>query len=966
MFDFGMANKAQREAITTTEGPVLIKAGPGTGKTFTLVKRATYLIKERGVKPEEIMMVTFTDKAAGELITRITNELDGEDININLNEMYIGTFHSICQRILSENLELTRLKKNFVVLDGFQQQYMIYRNIEKLGSFINMKPWILSGRLCSIYSTLMEEFVMPSELENDEDPNIVALGKSYDAYLNLLIENNYACFSTLLTETYKLLVSHPEVKEELQSKIKYIMVDEYQDTNYIQEEIVFLIAGEDKNICVVGDDDQGLYRFRGATIRNILEFADKFEEGECADISLDVNYRSNSDIIDFYNNWIKNTNQCGENLFTWGKCRLDKTIKPSDDSLKNSHKPAVIRVSGPNEYEWSNNIANYIKELKEKNIISDYNQIAFLSKSVKTSGVKALMNELEAMDIGVYAPRSGMFFVREEIMLTLGLLLLVFPGFKYKTYSTCLENGDFVNDYYLCCIKKAQDMMGQNNEDSRELKELIDYLARQHWSRLNYLASDNPTSYTYSNLVYFFFKCEPFRTYLSAKDITDANKARPARNLAELLRIIADFEKMQHFDGIKRTNMMEMAHEFFNNYLLCQMRVGVNEYEDDEVYAPKGCVSFLTIHQSKGTEFPIVIVDTSWRNTPWKREPDDLDRICDIVAQSYYKRKGKAGGYFEPPEYTLFFDFWRLYYTAFSRAQDLLILSDFGTNDYFSEELNKLPDYKSSDFDITKFKFQQVKDVNIKKSFSFTSHIAVYETCPLQYKFHKELGFQASSAGQMLYGTLVHQTLEDIHKAAIDSKSAEEIKEELDGYVNDNFKHLYQHEKLSPQVGEEDRAKAAVKRYFENQKGNFGSIKHSEYDISLVKPDYIIIGSVDLITEHAGKLRIVDFKAEKKPDLEKDKDRLERYQNQLQFYAYMLEEQTAKTVENMSLFYMGEESAFPQITFEYDKKKIDDMMASFDETIKKILQKDFGQGRCDEKVCPHCDFKYYCKGQGWI
>lgn len=130
-FDFGSANKEQKVAITTTEGPLLIIAGPGTGKTYTLVKRIVYLITEKNVKPEEIMIATFTEKAAKELITRITNELYAISASINLNEMYIGTFHSICLRVLKEHLEYTRIRKNYRMLDNFDQQYMVFQNINR-------------------------------------------------------------------------------------------------------------------------------------------------------------------------------------------------------------------------------------------------------------------------------------------------------------------------------------------------------------------------------------------------------------------------------------------------------------------------------------------------------------------------------------------------------------------------------------------------------------------------------------------------------------------------------------------------------------------------------------------------------------------------------------------------------------------------------------------------------------------
>ena len=145
MFDFGNANDGQRQAIATADGPVLITAGPGTGKTFTLVQRAIYLIQECGVKPEQILMATFTEKAAKELVTRITNELAVRKIYVNVNEMYIGTFHSLCLRIIKDNLEFTQLKKNYRLLDSFDQKYLVFRNIQKFRNIADIELVMLKS-----------------------------------------------------------------------------------------------------------------------------------------------------------------------------------------------------------------------------------------------------------------------------------------------------------------------------------------------------------------------------------------------------------------------------------------------------------------------------------------------------------------------------------------------------------------------------------------------------------------------------------------------------------------------------------------------------------------------------------------------------------------------------------------------------------------------------------------------------
>lgn len=177
MFDYGNANEAQKVAISTTDGPLLIIAGPGTGKTYTLVKRIVYLITEKNVLPEEIMIATFTEKAAKELITRITNELYEIGVSVNLNEMYIGTFHSICLRLLKDHLEYTRIKKNYRMLDNFDQQYMVFQRINKFRSLPYFDAmfekksgaWKQAGEIVKIVNNLAEELVDVEDMMSDED-----------------------------------------------------------------------------------------------------------------------------------------------------------------------------------------------------------------------------------------------------------------------------------------------------------------------------------------------------------------------------------------------------------------------------------------------------------------------------------------------------------------------------------------------------------------------------------------------------------------------------------------------------------------------------------------------------------------------------------------------------------------------------------------------------------------------------
>jgi DNA helicase-2/ATP-dependent DNA helicase PcrA len=208
-----------------------------------------------------------------------------------------------------------------------------------------------------------------------------------DVYNNILDNENLMDFSRLQTEAYSLIKNNPIVLEKLQAKIKYLMIDEYQDTNYIQERLIFLLGRQTGNICVVGDDDQSLYRFRGATVRNILEFPGRFTKDQCVQIPLDINYRSNSDIVDFYNSWM---NSPGE--FEWDIYRYGKTIKPEHGNIPDC--PAVLKVSGSGSVnEWHENMLAFINELRNQGKVTDLNQLAFLFRSVKSPKAVSLVKE---------------------------------------------------------------------------------------------------------------------------------------------------------------------------------------------------------------------------------------------------------------------------------------------------------------------------------------------------------------------------------------------------------------------------------------------------------------------------------------------------------------------------------------------------------------------------------------------
>jgi len=950
-FDFGTANKSQKEAIQTTDGTVLIIAGPGTGKTFTLVKRAVFLITEKSIKPENIMIATFTEKAARELITRITNELIKLDITVNVNELYIGTFHSICLRLIKENLEYTRLKKSYRILDEFEQKYLIFQKIKQFDAlpdidilYGNIKSsWVKADELSYYINAIAEELVTTDELLAHNSREMTILAKVKSLYDELLSENNALDFSGIQSIAYTLLTENPDICKKIQDTVQYIMIDEYQDTNYVQEQLVFLIGKEHNNICVVGDDDQGLYRFRGATIRNILEFPDKFPS--CIKITLNENYRSEKDIINFYNNWMLKTEGRGFN-FEWDKFRFKKNIIPAKSHFIED-TPTVLRIGGA-KTNWNENILDFITKLKLSGKITDYNQIAFLFRSVKNKHAKALADFLEASGIPVYSPRSALFFDRQEIRFLIAALMMCFPDFLTRLDKGEVRASSDMQNYYISCVKDFHTHLAETKND--ELLKFIKFRARDH------AAPHGNFDYAFTGLLYRLVQFEPFKTFMNL-EVTGVTDTRPLRNIAILTNLTAQYEYLHHITIFSAKGINKDVDYFFTMYMYFLMDGGITEYEDDSEYAPSGCVSFMTIHQSKGLEFPVVIVGSLHSRPDAQNIP-----IIQILENEIYHRKP-----YEPFDRIKMFDFWRLYYTAFSRAQNLLVLTSRETggtwtdpSKYFETIYKNIPNYFDSAVNFHNFDFEKMKDINIKESYSFTSHISVYENCALQYKFFKELGFTPVKTGSTLFGTLVHQTIEDIHRAVLRNEQSTIIPDNIKTWFDSNYLNLSrrEHTFLAPHVKE--AAFKQVMNYAEKQSGDWERVLQAEVEISHVEPEYILKGKIDLISGDSNTVEIIDFKAERKPDMVEDRKNIDRYHRQLQLYAYIVERKFDVSVSKMHVYYTAETEGLPTITFTNRASEMAKTILSLDKTVRSIQCKDFKDRSSVPKLCKGCDIRYYC------
>lgn len=343
MIGFDKLNEMQKKAVLQTEGPVLILAGAGSGKTGALTVRIAHLL-ETGVKPWNILAITFTNKAAKEMRERV-EKLVGD----GARDMWISTFHSTCVRILRREIQHLDYENQFSIYDGDDQEKIMREAFKRLNMSTTDKSFSVKGAM-AVISHLKEEMTSWEEYSQKVDKNdlkAVRIAKVYQTYQKMLKENNALDFDDLIYKTVLLFRSFPDVLEKYQDRFRYIMVDEYQDTNTSQYELVAMLANKHKNLCVVGDDDQSIYGWRGANIRNILDFEKDFPDTTV--IKLEQNYRSTKKILEAANAVIHNN-----------QTRKDKTLWTENDAGSILH---IFKAD--NEYDECRFVAEKIQELEK-------------------------------------------------------------------------------------------------------------------------------------------------------------------------------------------------------------------------------------------------------------------------------------------------------------------------------------------------------------------------------------------------------------------------------------------------------------------------------------------------------------------------------------------------------------------------------------------------------------------------
>ncbi|AGB42183.1 ATP-dependent DNA helicase PcrA [Halobacteroides halobius DSM 5150] len=561
----GGLNPEQQEAVEHNYGPLLILAGAGSGKTRVLTHRIAYLIHHYEVDPDNILTVTFTNKAAEEMKDRAKNLL-----NLDRNLPWMGTFHSICVRILRREISNLGYSSNFVIFDTTDQRSLI-KNILKDLNFDTKK---YTTSVLRAISSAKNELISPENYEQGGYLERV-VARVYPVYQERLLENNALDFGDLIMKTVELLQKEPKVLDYYQELFKYILVDEYQDVNHAQYKLLYLLSAKYNNICVVGDDDQGIYGFRGADVSNILNFEEDYTDTKV--VRLEQNYRSTKKILDAaYHIVANNINRKEKKLWTEKKAGKPLSLYKAQD--------------GRDEARYITNQIKSLVEGEDKN----YSDFSILYRTNAQSRV--LERVLLQQDIPYRIVGGVKFYERKEIKDILAYLRLLYN-----------PNDDLSLERIINVPRRG---IGATN-----FKRLQDY-AQQHQISLlkavnNVENIDSISTRFRNNIQEFGGLIEHFRKrksevsvavlteelltetgYLANLKSKNTDKAQDrVNNIKELLASMEQFEEENQTGGLS---------EFLEEVALLSDIDNLDQEED--------AIVLMTLHSAKGLEFPVVFL----------------------------------------------------------------------------------------------------------------------------------------------------------------------------------------------------------------------------------------------------------------------------------------------------------------------------------------------------------------------
>lgn len=971
-------NSKQQAAVNHRQGPLLVVAGAGTGKTSVLVNRLAQILEQEKVQSDRVLLLTFTEKAAQEMEERADRLLP-----YGYLDLWINTFHSFCERILREHALDIGLPADFRLLTATEQWMTIKKNFDRfnldyyrplgnptkfiselLKHFSRLKDENISSAEYLAYAKKIKSKTSSKKENTEEDGDILEsdrlqeLAGAYETYNNLLLENSWLDFGDLILYTLKLLRERPNILKHYREQFLYVMVDEFQDTNWAQYELVKLLSAPNNNLMVVGDDDQAIYRFRGASLANIMQFKDDFPEA--VEIVLTENYRSRQDILDISHKFISHNNP---NRLE-SKLNINKSLVAKGDEAKMGQPPVFLLLERQNE-ELSmvaEKILEIYKRDQDAGQDTAWSDFAILARSNDTAS--QFVKELTRRGIpNQFVSLRGLYY-KSIILDCLAYLRLLDNYHESSALFRVLNLSPFrISHADIISLNRFARRKAWSLFETLQKAQMVDDLSPEALPPIRHLLA---LIEKHSQLVSSTLPSKLFFKFVEES------------GLIKDLDIDADQESFsylnQFYQKIKR--LEEGAPDTRLNDFMEVMNLELEAGESGSLrldFVDQDSVRVMTVHAAKGLEFPYVfLVNLADKKFPTINRSEKIPLPLGLVKEILVDSKD---AHTEEER--------RLFYVALTRAKKELYITS--AKDYggarekkvsrFIEEAGLAATAASNlvngnellrDLadEGAQFLQAELSVDQLPKKFSF-SQLAAYDNCPLQYKFAFILKIPApEDKPSLIFGRVMHNVFYDFLKPIINNPQATLFTDDKPDaklltlkrlqnllarhWVNDGYESSEQREDYY------QRAQAALKDYlaaFCPPAQAMPNVLFLEKNFSFKIGGEILKGAIDRVDKVEGGVEVIDYKTGRPKDKLEWKDR-----RQLILYQLFLEEVLQIKVLSLKYYYVegGSVLAFSPKETEKEKLKLE-----VKKQIEAIKSRNFAPK--PSQMCKFCDFNKICE-----
>ncbi|MFH0819133.1 MAG: UvrD-helicase domain-containing protein [Patescibacteria group bacterium] len=959
---FNNLNNEQISAVKHTAGPLLIIAGAGTGKTTVITRKIAYLITQKNISADQILALTFTDKAASEMEERVESLLP-----FGYFDLWISTFHAFGEKILKNHALDIGLPNDFKLLSETEQWLLMRQHLENFDlDYYKPKgnPTKFIQALITHFSRLKDEDISPDEyleyadnLKLDQDLSeteatqeinrIKELANAYHKYQKLLLENNSLDFGDLITYTIKLFKERPNILKQYQKQFKYILIDEFQDTNYAQYDLIKLLSAPNNNLTVVGDDDQAIYKFRGASISNILEFKEDYKDA--TEIVLINNYRSGQKILDTAYNFININNP--NRLET--KLKINKNLISCVDN-----KAQVDHLHFKTKEDEAIGIVKKILEIKKNDASISWNDIAILVRANNQADL--ITPYLQRQDVPFQFMASKGLFAKPIILDLLAYLRMLDNYHETRSLYRVLNMAIFNFQH-----EEILELLNYAYQKNISLYETLKIKPSKKTEKVLTLIAKHTSDLRFKSVGQILLDFLEDSGYL--KNITKKDNQSSRENvlyLNQFYKYIEKFESATNDKTVKKfieeINMFEAAGE-------------EGTLQPDFEEGPQ-TAKIMTVHAAKGLEFAYVFII----NMVDKRFPSIKRNDPISIPEQLIKETVPTGDVHLQEER-------RLLYVAMTRAKKNLFftsaedyggirkkkLSQFLIEAQLANEKKPLPTGK------VKFSAKEKNDAtnkellvikNIPQKFSFTQ-LKVFETCPWQYRFSHILHIPVKGKASFSFGKTMHNTLYRffqnmyeqgnsqqrdlfvvINNKAEGKKTHSRLQEKdlLDLYESEWIDDWFFSKKNKQEYHK--KGKEILKKFYELHKNSWPIIQDLEKGFNLKIDKFIIKGAIDRIDKlENNQVEIIDYKTGTVPKQKKDNE-------QLLIYAMAVKEVFRQTPVKLTYYYLEDNQPISYEIKEEDLLKTRNWIL---EKINKILVSDFTA--TPGFHCKNCDYYSICE-----